>query len=419
MVKPFLRTPPALHRETMLVHGGLPPGGEGEILPPVHLSTAFAAGSAEAMEELFLHRREGPVYSRLGNPTVEALEARITALCGGRGTLAVASGMSAVALAVLALARAGDQVLVGRKLFGGTFTWFDATLRGLGVEPVWVDAGDAADAAARVTPRTRAVFLEAIANPSMLAADLTGYRALCDREGLPLIVDATLLTPLRLGDEACRADVWVFSGSKYLAGPASTIGGLVVDSGRCRWARCLRLDWGDLKREGDGAFLAKLRRELMASLGPALSPHTAFLQLLGLETLELRLQRQAATALHLARWLADRAAVTRVWYPGLAGDPGHPRCLSQWGGYFGTLVSFALADRAACFRFLNTLRLVRLAPNLGDTKTLALHPASTIYCGLWPDQREALGVPETMIRLSAGLEHPDDLTADLEQALAA
>ncbi len=407
--------------DTLLVHGGEQPRGDRSLLPPVYLTTAFDHGSAEQMEATFLHQAEGHVYSRLGNPTVEALERRVTALCNARGTVALGSGMSAVALALMALLKTGDQVLVGRHLFGGTYVLFAQTLAALGIEAVWVDPEDAAAAERACSPRVKAVFLEAIANPAMTVPDFTGYRRLCDRAGVPLIVDGTLLTPLHCGPGAVfptgAPDVWVLSSSKFLAGAASTLGGLIVDTGRFAWAESAVVDLGDYRRLGAMAYLERIRRELMASIGPALSPLQAFLQLVGMETLALRLERQCRTTQTLAEWLARQPAVTQVLYPGLPAHPSHARCTAHLGGFFGSVLSFTLADKPACFRALNRLRLIRRAANLGDTRTLALHPASTIYSGLWPAQRESLGVPETMIRLSAGLEDVGDLIADLEGAL--
>jgi O-acetylhomoserine (thiol)-lyase len=406
---------PAL--ETLLVHGAEPAGREGPTLPPIFQSTAFAHGSAAAMERVFLHQQEGDAYSRLGNPTVAALEERVSAVCNARGTVAVASGMSAIALALLALLKTGDRVLVSRHLFGGTYQLFQTTLRRLGIEPVWFDPQDPASAQRAAGPQVKAVFLEAIANPAMTVPDLAAYRELCDRAGIPLLLDATLLTPLvevgRLG-----ADVALYSGSKYLAGAASTIGGLIVDTGRTVWPQGGPADLGDFHRAGADAFLMRLRRELMAAVGPALSPHTAFLQLVGLETLALRLERQCATAAAIATRLGAHPRVRGVLYPGLPDSPDHDRCRRQFGR-FGSVLGLTLADRAACFRFLDALRLVRLASNLGDTKTLALHPASTIYGSLWPAEREHLGVTEDLIRLSLGIEAPEDILADLEQALEA
>jgi len=219
--------------------------------------------------------------------------------------------------------------------------------------------------------------------------------------------------------EALGADLAFFSASKFLAGPASILGGLVVDPGRCPWHSLGNPALEDYKRAGQGALLTKLRSRMMADVGPALSPMNAFLILTGLESLPLRLERQCANALAAARFLAEHPRVTSVRYPGLPSDPAHARSAAQFRGQFGSLLSFTLADKAACFRFLNKLELVQRVINLGDTRSLANHPASTIYGTFWKHEQELAGVPDTLIRFSLGIEHPADILADLEQALDA
>jgi O-acetylhomoserine (thiol)-lyase len=284
------------------------------------------------------------------------------------------------------------------------------------------------------------VLVEAIANPAMAVPDFDALRRCCKSAGIPLIVDGTLVTPLLLDAEATGADVAVYSGSKFLAGAATTIGGLIVDTGRFPWGQggnpgkqnragkqnqagkentVSRVHLGDFQRQGPRGYLDRIRHELMVGVGPSLSPQAAFLQIVGLETLALRLQRQESNTQRIAEWLGRHVAVSAVLYPGLTGHPDRERCRRAFRGHCGSVLSFTLANRAACFGFLNALHLVRRASNLGDTRSLALHPASTIYHGYWPAQRADLGVPDTLIRLSLGIEDPDDLIADLEQALAA
>ncbi len=287
----------------------------------------------------------------------------------------------------------------------------------MGIVPVFFDPRDPAAFEARIGPHTKALFLEALANPAMVVPDFSAYRDMADRHGLPLVVDATLLTPLLYDPRAVDADLLVFSASKYLAGPASTIAGLVVDTGRFPWHRSPRHDFSDFRAEGQGAYLLRLRRQLMSSIGPCLSPLSAYLLLTGLETLPLRLERQCDNTGQAAVFLREHPRVETVHYPGLPDHPAHAVSGAQFRGRFGALLSFALPDKAACFRFLNALRLVRRSTNLGDTRTLAIHPASTIYSSLWQHEREQAGVGEGLIRLSLGIEHVDDILADLEQAL--
>ena len=413
------KQPSKWHIETTLVHGTGGDGSFGATLPPITFSTAYDHATAEEMEAIFAGKAQGLVYSRLQNPTVAALERRIAAACGAPGALAVASGMAAIALTLQALLRSGDEVLASPNLFGGTFTLLNRTLRDAGITTHFIDPADPASAEPRIGPTTRAVFLEAIANPAMVVPDFAAWRRLCDRHGLPLLVDATLLTPVLFDADALGADLAFFSASKFLAGAASVVAGLVVDTGRFPWHTQGGPALQDYRSAGQGALLAKLRSRMMADVGPTLSPMNAFLILIGLESLPLRLERQCTNALAVARTLAAHPRVTGVRYPGLPDDPAHARSAAQFRGRFGSLLSFTLADKAACFRFLNRLQLVQRVINLGDTRTLANHPASTIYGTFWKHEQELAGVPDTLIRFSLGIEHPADILADLEQALQA
>ena len=404
-------------KATVLVHGLPGSHPHGATLPPVTLSTAFEHASAEDMEAAFAHRQESFAYSRLGNPTVAALEERVSAVSGARGTVAVASGMSAVALALLALVRSGDHLVAGKHVFGGTYTLLDTTLSQLGVSTTWVDERDGPAVRRAIRPETRAVLVEAISNPAMTVPDFDAIRGACAAHRIPLIVDATLLTPLLFDAGTTGAAVAIYSGSKFLAGAATTIGGLIVDTGSFDWGRDGPDTLAAFRRKGALAYLSRIRDELMVGIGPCLSPQAAFLQILGLETLALRLERQCSSARRIAAWLLQQPAVRSVEYPGLPSHPEHARCVRYFNGNASSVLSFALESRDGCYRFLNRLRLVRRASNLGDTQSLALHPGSTIYQAFWPAQRDELGVPDTLIRLSVGIEDAEDLLADLAFAL--
>ncbi len=386
--------------ETRLIHGVEGYGqSSGPTLPPVYYSTAFKHGSAQGMAEAFQVPDSGGIYSRLQNPTVEELEQRVTDAMGALGTLAVASGMSAIMLGLVALLKSGDEIVAGRYLFGGTYTFFEKTLAGMGIRTRYFDPREPEGAEELITKNTKAVFLEAIANPAMVVPDFAAYRKICDAHGLPLLVDATLLTPCLFDAEALGADVAFFSASKYLAGPASAVGGLIVDTGRFAWHESPLHPFADFKKAGRAAFLTKLRRELMAGVGPCLAPMNAFLLLLGLETLALRMERHCRNTEAVAEVLRDHPMVLEVLYPGLPDNPAHQLSRNQFRGSCGAVLAFCLKDKETCFRFLDALQLVIRAANLGDTKTIALHPASTIYGSLWPQEQELLGVSEGMIRL--------------------
>lgn len=410
-------TRPTWRKATLLVHGLPQRHPHGATLPPVTLSTAFEHASAEEMEAVFAHRQESFSYSRLGNPTVAALEERVTWISRARGTVAVASGMSAVAMALLALVRSGDHIVAGKHVFGGTYTLLDTTLNRLGISTTWADVWDGREVNRALRPETRAVFVEAIANPAMTIPDFDAIRTACASRRIALIVDATLLTPLLFDPETTGADVAVYSGSKFLAGAATTVGGLIVDTGRFDWVHDGPDTLGDFRQTGAQAYLSRIRQELMVGIGPCLSPQAAFLQIIGLETLELRMERQRSSAQRVAEWLEQHPSVRSVAYPGLPSHKHHNRCTRYFDGNASCVLSFALQSRDACFRFLNRLQLVRRASNLGDTQSLALHPASTIYQAFWPAQRDELGASETLIRLSVGIEDVEDILADLAAAL--
>ncbi|MCZ6730454.1 MAG: aminotransferase class V-fold PLP-dependent enzyme [SAR324 cluster bacterium] len=406
--------------ETTLIHGVPgPPDGYGATLPPLVYSTAFEHDSAEDMEAVFMDRQPGHIYSRLQNPTVQKFEERISATLAARGTLAVASGMSAITLGLLAMLKAGDEIAVGKYLFGGSYSLFTRTLPDLGITAQFFDPRSPEAAAELITPKTKGVFLEAVANPAMVVPDFSAYREICEGAGIPLLADASLLTPYLFDADRLGVDLAFFSASKYIAGPASTVGGLIVDTGRFPWHERERFDFGDLKRLGEQAYLTKLRKLLMAGVGPALAPMNAFLLLLGLDSLPLRMDRQSENAQAVAEFLQGHSRVRQVLYPGLPDDEFHHISKAQFKNNCGAVAAFRLADKAACFSFLNRLRLVKRAVNLGDTKSIALHPASTIYGTFWPHEQEQLGVTEDMIRLSVGLESPADIIADLDQALQA
>lgn len=414
------------HIETVLVHGaaaatGNPGGPTGPTLPPVTFSTAFAYDSAEAMEDAFAGRRDDPIYTRLQNPTVAALERRVRDVSGAAGVVAMASGMSAITQGLLGFLRSGDEIVASPYLFGGSYVLLTQTLPALGITTRFADPADMAAWRAAIGPTTRCLYVEAIANPAMVVPDLAALSALGHEQGIPLLVDATLLTPLLCDADALGVDLAFYSASKYLAGAASTLGGLIVDSGRFPWHTLSGTDLPTFQRageqSGEGALLAKLRTRTMAAVGPTLSPMNAFLLLTGMETLRLRLERQCENALTLATFLRGHPKVTRVLYPGLHDHPAHELSSRQFQGRYGTVLSFALTDQAACFRFINALRMIARVTNLGDTRSMVIHPASTIYGSFWAHEREEVGVTEDLIRFSLGIEHAADIIADLEQAL--
>ena len=405
--------------ETRAVHAGFDQDREtGATSLPVHESAAFAQASAGAMEEVFAGRRYGHVYSRISNPPVEAFELRMNALEGGAGAVATASGMAAIAAAALCLAGPGDRILAARSLFGGTVLLFNDLRRG-GVVVDYVDATDPAAVAAALDERTRMIFVETIGNPRLDVPDIGAIGKAAAARGVPLVVDGTLTTPWLFRAQSHGVSVVVHSATKYITGNGTAIGGVLVDLGSFDWTagRFTLLAEAAL-RAGPAAFLVSARKRLVQNAGGCLSPFNAFLHNLGLETLALRMDRHCANALALARHLAGHPGVASVNYPGLDGNPFRAIAERQFGGRYGGMLTLRLGSRERAFAFIDRLKLAKCMTNLGDAKTLVLHPASTIFRDCSPEETAAAGVTEDLVRVSVGIEGIADLIGDFNQALA-
>ena len=371
-----------MQRATAAIHGGTRAEGMAGAFPyPVFQSAAFAHASAEEMAAVFAGRAPGFLYSRISNPTTLALESRLAAMDGGIGCIATASGMAAITAVFLSLLRPGDEFVAVRGIFGGTVSLFTHLLQRFGIEARFVDAGDAWALHAAVTPRTRLLFAETITNPSMDVPDLAAWSAAAREAGVPMVVDATVTTPA-LGDaKGLGADLAVYSTTKFINGHGNALGGAVVDTGRYDWAASPFEDlraWA--RKAGPMAFLAYLRNRTHRDLGACTAPMNAWLTLQGLETLHARMAIACSNALSLARFLeAHGGPVQSVRYPGLGGSPYRERIQRQFGGAGGAILTFDLASREAAFACLNRFRLAQRMANLGDVRTLVLHPASTIF----------------------------------------
>lgn len=404
---------------TRSVHGNpASRAAHGALRTPVHDAVAFEFESAKAISAAFEGRLAAHSYSRVSNPTVAELEERVALLSGAKGVVAVSTGMAAIANTIVTLAGAGTNIVTSRFLFGNTVSLFQHTLAPWGLETRYVDFTDPTQVRAAIDGNTRALFLETITNPQLEVADIAAIAAIAHEKGVPVIADGTATTPYLLASREVGVDIEVISSTKYMSGGGTSLGGLILDNGLFDWKRSPRL--ADLARKhGPFAFLAALRREVFRNLGAALSPHAASLQILGLETMGLRIERSCSNALALARWLEAHPTVARVNYPGLESAPSHlvARTLLTRGA--GGLLTFDLASREACFAVMDALKLIRRATNIHDNKTLILHPASTIFCEYPPEERARMGVGESLIRLAVGIEDLDDLIADLDQAFAA
>lgn len=365
---------------------------------PVYHTAAYEFDTAEAMEEAFCGRTADHAYSRITNPTVQYFEKRVQTLTGALSVTALNSGMAAISNVFITLARSGANIVTSPHLFGNTYSFFKSTLAAFGVEVRFCDLTHPEEVRARVDENTCAVFLEVITNPQLEVADLKTLAGIAHAAGVPLVADTTVV-PFHVF-HACEfgVDIEVVSSTKYISGGATGLGGLILDY-------------------GVSAFTAKLRKEVHRNLGAYMTPQVAYMQSLGLETLEVRYARQAGTCLELARRLQSLSQIETVNYTGLESNPFYVLSTRQFGAYPGAMLTFDLASREACFRFMNRLQLIRRATNLFDNKTLAIHPASTIYGSFTEEQRQGMDISPKTIRLSVGLEDVKDLLADIEQAL--
>ena len=421
-----------LHPESLAVHGGQEPDpATGSRAVPIYQTASYNFRDTDHAAALFGLSEAGNIYTRLMNPTTDVLEKRVAALERGVGALAVASGSSAIALAILNLAQAGDEIVSAAGLYGGTYNLFHYTFARFGIKVVFVPSNDLAAFRAAITPRTKAVYAESIGNPSLDVADLEGLARVAHQAGLPLIVDNTV-SPYTLRPIDFGADIVVYSATKFLGGHGTSLGGLIVDSGKFTWkadkhpliagpeASYHGLDFVEaLKPQGNLAYIVKARVTLLRDLGPALSPFNAFLLLQGIETLHLRLPRHAENALAVALWLEQQPKVAWVNYPGLPMSPHKANADRYLRHGAGAILGFGIqGGLEAGKKFINALRLVSHLANVGDAKSLAIHPASTTHQQLSATEQEAAGVTQDFIRLSIGIEHVADILADLEQALA-
>jgi O-acetylhomoserine (thiol)-lyase len=418
--------------ETIALHGGqsADPTTKARAVP-IYQTTSYEFDDTQHAADLFALKVPGNIYSRIMNPTWDVFEQRVTALEGGLAACATASGQAAVAYSVLNLTRAGDNIISVSTLYGGTYNLFAHTLPQYGIEVRFVDADDPAAVAANVDDRTRLVFGETIGNPRLNVLDVPAWAEAAHAHGLPLIVDNTVATPIGARVLDLGADIAVHSLTKFIGGHGTSIGGALVDSGKFDWvangARFPGLTqpdpsyhgvvWSDAL--GPAAFIGRARTVLLRNTGAALSPFNAFLFLQGIETLPLRIERHNENALKIARWLKEHEGVAWVSYPGLEDDKYHEVAGRVLQGGGGALITFGVVGGLDAGRtFIEALSLFSHLANIGDAKSLAIHNATTTHSQLNAEELAAAGVTEDTVRLSIGIEHVDDLLADLEQALA-
>jgi len=417
--------------DTIALHGGQKPDPTtGARAVPIYQTTSFVFKDTTHAANLFALKEFGNIYSRIMNPTWDALEQRVAALEGGVAALVTASGQAAETLAILNLASVGDHIVSSASLYGGTYNLFHYTLPKLGIGAAFVDPSDPENFKRAITPKTRLIYAETLGNPKNDMLDIEAVAKVAHDAGVPLILDNTVATPYLCRPFEWGADIVVHSMTKFLGGHGNSIGGIIVDSGKFNWAngKFPELVEPDpsyhnlkfLETFGPLAYMIKVRVQLQRDLGPALSPFNAFLILQGVETLSLRVQRHCDNALKVAQFLESHAAVNWVNYPGLASHPTHALAKKYMANGFGAILGFGIkGGLQAGIKFINALTLLSHLANLGDAKSLVIHPASTTHQQLSAEEQRATGVTEDFVRISVGIENADDIIADIDQALAA
>ena len=415
--------------KTRSIHAGnIPDGVHGARALPIYQSTSFVFDDTDDAAARFALQKYGNIYSRLGNPTVASFEERVASLEGGIGAVATASGMSAQYITFASILGAGDHIVSAASLYGGTVTQLDVTLRRFGVETTFVNSSDPKDFDAAVTDKTKAIFAETVSNPSGEVTDLEGLADVAHSHHIPLIIDSTVATPYLCRPIEWGADVVTHSATKFLGGHGTTLGGVVVESGRFHWhsekfplfdepvPSYGGLNWSG--NFGEYAFLTRLRAEQLRDMGPTLAPHSAFLLAQGVETLPYRMQAHVDNARGVAEWLAADKRVTAVNWAGLTNHPHFDRAQKYMPLGPGSVFSFEVGGgREVAQRMIESVNLASHVVNIGDAKTLIVHPASTTHAQLNNDQLIAAGVLPGVIRLSVGIEDVEDIIYDLDQAL--
>jgi len=419
--------------ETIALHGGQTPDPTTTARAvPVYRTSSFVFKNTQHGADLFALKELGNIYTRLGNPTTEVLESRVTQLEGGAASVAVASGTSAIFYAIITLAQAGDEIVSANNLYGGTYTQFDSILPGLGIKVHFVDPKDPENFAKAITEKTKALYLETIGNPVLDFVDIKAIAEIAHKNGIPLIVDGTFTTPYLLRTIELGADIVVNSLTKWLGGHGTGIGGIITDSGKFPWgdkhplltqpdSNYHGLRWAiDLPEPLKPiAYALRVRTVPLRNLGAAISPDNSWQFLQGIETLPLRLERHVENTLKVAEFLKNHPKVAWVRYPGLKDDPSHELATKYLKKGFGGVVVFGpKGGYDAAVRFVDNLPLFSNLANVGDAKSLVLHPSSTSHSQLSEEQQKAGGLTTDLVRLSVGLEHIDDILEALEEALA-
>ena len=408
-----------MHLETKLLHGAYKPEETtGATALPLFQSSSFAYDSAEEIEAVFAGRDAGFVYTRINNPTLDKFERRMTTLEEGLAAVSCASGMAAISTAVLSLAGSGDEIISGNSIFGGTYSLFAHTLKRYGITTKFVKTTDPDSYRQAITDRTRLIFVETIGNPKLDVPDITAIAKIAHEHGIVLVVDNTVTTPVICRPKEFGADIIIHSTSKYVNGHGNAIGGIIIDCGTFDWSSPR---YSHLKpffdRMRHFAFLANLRNRVHRDMGACFAPFNAFLMSIGIESLALRMERHCSNAKSIAELLSSDKRVQEIRYPGLNTHPDHATATRLFGNQYGAILTLRLGSKERCFKFINALNRAQNLANLGDAKTLIIHPASTFCLDASDEERKAMGVTDDLIRFSIGIEHIEDITEDINQAL--
>jgi len=402
--------------ESRLIHGSAVREAFGALKTPLFVNSAFEFENSESMADAFQGRSQAHAYSRITNPTVSELQERLKDMGGAQEALCLSSGMAAISAVLTSILSSGDRVLTAPWLFGNTLSLLNNTLPPYGVECDYVDMRDLQAVEKAIRPETRCLLVENLSNPQLILADMEGLSTLCRRKNIILIADNSLLTPYLCRSSRYNVDVEVFSTTKFISGGATGIGGAILfyPSDKWQYGDKLKPLW---EEHGEMALYRKVFFEVFRNQGGCMAPQNAWLQLLGLETLALRARQAQNNATKVADFLETQSAVKRVLFPGLSTYPQKDLALDQLQGNTGQMILLDLADQAACYRFMDRLKMIRRATNFCDNKSLIIHPASTIYGGMSEEDILAMGFSSASLRLSVGIEDPADILDDLKQAL--
>jgi O-acetylhomoserine (thiol)-lyase len=409
------------HISSKLIHGNVDQTDAKNfrsLKTPIYNTASYDFESSEQVEAAFRGELDAFVYSRITNPTVSELESRLKLLSGAEQCLCVSSGMAAISNVFLSLCNTGDNIITSRYLFGNTYSFFAKTLKSLGIEARFIGMENPNELEGQIDSNTRAIFLETISNPQLIVFDLPAVSDIAAKHNIPLIVDNSALTPYIIQCKNYKVDVEVFSTTKFISGGATSIGGAILTYPSEKWSTIPKLQ-PEFDSFGNQAFYKKLFKEIYRNFGGCLSPNSAYLQLLGLETLTLRIDKISDNALKTAHYLKSNPLVTNVNYAMLPDSPYHALTLSILNSKAGCLIGFELESKEHCFAFMNALKMVRRGTNFCDNKSMVIHPASTIYCDFNAEDKRQIKISDGLIRLAVGLEDIEDIIADIEQALKA